>query len=221
MRSQRIGHGFESHYLHQTAYKGASCALFACRGLGHVGLSTLPSPAHLKVHNLQPFSAVWTDEVWGSNPRGREALSEHACGMFVAERYEQSAIASTAVLKIRTSPTVSNNRNLKRTTFVLGFLFAVFPRSVIVRHIVKRAGNSFVRSAFGFGCRHSVIEITFVKALIFALKYVTLIMRNNSYGPIEEYGFFISIIFILHAQTEFGKNANSAYVCVGVSFRTT
>ena len=60
MRSQRIGHGFESHYLHQTAYKGASCALFACLALGHVRLCTLPSRSHLKVPNLQPFSAVWT-----------------------------------------------------------------------------------------------------------------------------------------------------------------
>ena len=34
-----------------------------------------------------------------SNPAGREALNKYACGMFVAERYEQSTIASTAVLK--------------------------------------------------------------------------------------------------------------------------
>ena len=46
-------------------------------------------------------------------------------------------------------------------------------------------------------------------------------MRNNSYNPIEEYGVFIAIFFNLHTQTEFGKNANSTYVYVGVIFRTT
>ena len=48
-----------------------------------------------------------------------------------------------------------------------------------------------------------------------------LIMRNSSYTPSEEYGVFIAIFFNLQTQTEFGKNANSAYVFVGVTYRTT
>ena len=51
--------GFKSHHLHQTEYKGASCALSSCFGLGYIRLCMRPSSSHLKGRNLQPFCSVW------------------------------------------------------------------------------------------------------------------------------------------------------------------
>ena len=53
------------------------------------------------------------------NPRGREALIKYACGIFLAERCEQSAIASTAVLFTKPHESlIAHQWYLKRTPFV-------------------------------------------------------------------------------------------------------
>ena len=54
-----MGKRRESLIVHQTKYKGASCALSSCLGLGYIRRCMRPSPSNLKERILQPFSFVW------------------------------------------------------------------------------------------------------------------------------------------------------------------